>query len=152
MINIFIVSLITLFLAGCSSSESVEVVEHVEVFTMDYLGDTPNSDGFFEPKGYRKVNSVLRYETSSRSGMTTKLYEVADYYNNDGVYINSSVKYEMFRGSSNFEDSKEKMEFDPLTILAEDRPPESPEPSKELSEDEKKLVKEHVLKLINALD
>ncbi|RKD27072.1 hypothetical protein BEP19_00420 [Ammoniphilus oxalaticus] len=147
MKNIFIFSLLTLLLMGCSSSESVQVIEHIEVFTMDYLGDTPNSEGLMEIEGYRKVNSILRYETSSRSGKTTKLYEVADYYNNDGTYINSSIKYDVFRDSTNYSDTKEEMEFEPVTTLAADQPPESPGPGKELSEDEKNLIKEHVFKL-----
>lgn len=152
MKNLFIISLITSFLMGCSTSENVQVVEHVEVFTMDYFGDTPNSDGFMDIEGFRKVNSILRYETSSRSGTTTRLYEVADYYNTDGVYIKSSIKSDVVRNSTNLSDTKEKMKFEPLTILTTDQPPESSEPPKELSEDEKKLVKEHVLKLTDTLD
>lgn len=150
MRKLFFMLGIILLLTACSKAK---VVEHVEAFTSETMSDTPERSGFYVETGYKRVNSVsLLKEWDDK--FQGEISSIEDFYDLNGDYINTVVTYsyskEMKRHNM-LDDKKEQVELTkPTTILTPDVLPTVIE-TKILSEEEKEVIKSHVLKHVDEM-
>ncbi|MFC9711245.1 hypothetical protein ACFTRD_24205 [Paenibacillus sp. NPDC056933] len=79
---------------------SENTVVNVESYTIETLSDTQNEEGFYEPTGYKNVNSITEI-TDNGIEIETKLSVIEDYYDTNNTYKDSSVVYEEFNNNWN---------------------------------------------------
>ncbi|MGN7357300.1 hypothetical protein ACTHPF_08020 [Paenibacillus sp. SAF-054] len=140
-------------LAGCASKEANVAIE---AFSIEEMSDTPDDDGLYTQKGYKRVNSITDTKKSNNI-LTIKVSVLEDYYDADGHYLKSVIASSEQRKNlftqevTSSENKKEKQE--PVTILVPDTGLEGAFNKKaSLTEDESEQLKAHILDSIRLLN
>lgn len=138
-----------------TTNKSTNTIETVESFVIEVLSNTSNSEGIYELTGFKKVNSITEI-TENENKIYTKIIVVEDYYDIEGNYIETIVKMDEFENDyktgkalHNFQEKKFNQ---PMTIKTGSHQNFlNGRFSIELSEAEKKQVKNNVLKYVEKL-
>ncbi|RJE87041.1 hypothetical protein D3P07_17885 [Paenibacillus sp. 1011MAR3C5] len=141
-----------LIMALMSSCGSMDVVRHIEVFVHESM--EVNEEGDYEVTGHIKANAITTSE-ESKNLLRTDVKMIEDYYDSDGNFIKSEVSHSRSHKSDisitdgGFSHKKELQE--PSTIFI---PEEGYEQfrMKDMSDEEKEIVKEHVLSYMKMLN
>lgn len=133
---IYMTSLIVGFIV-IKANENVEVTMHIESANIkEYELDDSN---LYKETGYKKVNAITEIiEEGNR--MTSKVSVIEDYFDSNGAYVKTLVRYDEFINNSTtgrgLAKSQEKEVHTPLTLFASDT-----EGPTELTNDEKDQIK-----------
>lgn len=76
--------------SGGVNSDDDHIVVTVEAFTLETLSDTVNKEGQYEVTGYKSVNSITDIKESPDK-IYTKIISIEDYYDKNGIYLNTLV-------------------------------------------------------------
>jgi hypothetical protein len=135
----YFIFLYILVVSACSS----QTFESVEAFEIDTL--EVNDQGTYDITGYKKVNSIT-VTSESRSAVKAEIKAIEDHYDHNGKYLKTVLLHsESSLNKSNDTvtgDEKEIILFEPLTLQVDYT----------LSEDDKKQIKELVLRHLEKID
>jgi len=140
------ISAFFILLIACSNTVRVE---HIEVFTTEL--SEKNEDGFYEETGYKKVNSITAH-AENKNYIKTEIKMIEDFYDLAGNYIKSEITHTKFSKShimmTEDGDNQNKELQEPSTIMIPDEDIKQFR-SGDLTDDEKKQVKQHVLSFMD---
>ncbi|MFX3632852.1 MAG: hypothetical protein ACE3L7_05350 [Candidatus Pristimantibacillus sp.] len=149
--KLFVIMMVICVLVGCASKEKHETVE---VYSVESLSDSTDSEGMYTPIGHKLVNAITIIE-ESKNGKKWELFVVEDHYDLDGDFMESSIEYG--QGSKDFvtehmTSDGDKMNSDkPLTILTTELIDKDFK-ARDLSDLEKEQVKKHILNLVATIE
>jgi hypothetical protein len=113
-----------------------------------------NKDGFFSINGYKKVNAITMIKTSDNH-MNTDVKALEDFYDIEGNYLKTVVLHSTFNKSKvtlseeGEESTKELQEPSTILIPVDKR---GGFVLNQMTEEEKKNIKEHVLYYVEQLN
>lgn len=149
--KLFVIMIVISLLIGCTSKEKHETVE---VYSIETMSDSPNSDGMYSVIGHERVNAITII-TESKNGLKSEVFIIKDYYDLGGDFMNSSIEYG--QGSKDFvtehmTSDGDKMQRDkPLTILTSELRDKSFSKI-DLSDLEREQVRKHILDLVATIE
>ena len=149
MLKVSLLLSVMVLLGACND---VQKGQHVEVYTIETLEQ--NDEGIWEKDGYKKVNVINSSEESDKQ-IKTDIKAIEDYYDLKGNYIRTEVIYSYYNKSlvTLYEegDERKKELSEPSTILIPDDNLEHFSLD-DLTKEEKKRVKEHILSYMDLFE
>ncbi|WP_430787240.1 hypothetical protein VBD025_15935 [Virgibacillus flavescens] len=133
-INYLVVVLIIVLLVGCSNEE--ERTEKIEAYKAETISQ--------EDGDYKLVNSQI-IMVGKDENLKVEARVIEDLYDKDGKYIKTRLLHSTTKNGD-----EEVYVDEPMTILLSDQHGESKQMAKELTEQEKKDIKEHILELFDS--
>ncbi|OBZ12814.1 hypothetical protein A7975_14335 [Bacillus sp. FJAT-26390] len=144
-------SLITAVFVLLSACGDGVKVEHIEAFAMETSEE--NEEGIYERTGYLKSNSISII-VEGKNFIKSEIKSIEDFYDKDGNYMKTEIKHSkggitQITEVENGNTLKKEL-LEPSTILIPDENIVHVQ-RYELSDDEKKQLKEHVLSFMKKL-
>ncbi|OAS15126.1 hypothetical protein A8708_22370 [Paenibacillus oryzisoli] len=139
-----------LLISACSQADKNETIE---VFALETFQDIQNDKGLYVKTGYKIVNAITTVE-ESKTHLKSDIKSVEDFYDGNGTYIQTEIihtyanKSKLLLTEEGNTHSAQLQE--PSTILTPSNPADNFKLS-DMSSEEKKQVREHVLALMEKL-
>lgn len=139
-----------LLISACGQFEKYETVE---VYMIETFEDNQNDEGIFETTGYVIGNSITIVK-EGKSNINSDVKSIEDFYDVDGNYLRTEISHSNAKKSKMLlteegKNLKEELQ-EPSTILITVQNAKNFN-SNDMTSEEKTLVREHVLAMIDKL-